>query len=252
MFDTHVHLTDDALFSRLPELFCEAKNLGVRRFLIPAYSAKVWERAVKIAETYEGVYFAVGIHPLFINEGDLPNEREKFIAHKKCLAVGEVGLDYFTEDCDRIVQRSWFEHEVAFAAAHEKPLLLHCRKAYDDLLALLRNQFLKKPVAFVLHSYSGSAEQLKAFLDLGAYVSFSGTLTRTNAKKVLEVAKKVPLDRVIIETDSPYIGTSSTRPPLVSPWQLPEVLAAFASAVNLDLSAAEKLTDENAARFFNL
>lgn len=246
MFDVHAHLTDEVIYGDLDNVINEAQTAGVSRFLVPAYSKNFWQRGRDIAEKYPFVYFAVGVHPLFIAEGDDPELRESLVKHPKCLAVGEVGLDYVLNDCQKPQQTAWFAREAAFAKKHDKPLIIHCRKAYSDLLEPLKEY----GVPFLLHSCSCSREQVKPFLELGAYVSFSGTLTRTNAKKVLDLARFVPRDRVLFETDSPYIGTDKVRPPFVRPAQVMEVAEAYAEATGLTLEEAEKLTDKNAERFF--
>ncbi len=248
MFDVHAHLTDEIIYGDLDNVIKEAQTAGVSSFLVPAYSKNFWQRGRDIAEKYPFVYFAVGVHPLFISEGDDPELRETLVKHPKCLAVGEVGLDYVPDDSQKPRQTAWFAHEAAFAKKHDKPLIIHCRKAYFDLLEPLR----EFGVPFLLHSCSCSREQVKPFLDLGAYVSFSGTLTRTNAKKVLDLARFVPRERVLFETDSPYIGTDKVRPPFVRPAQVMEVAEAYAEATGLTLEEAEKLTDKNAERFFVL
>lgn len=248
MFDVHAHLTDEVIYGDLDNVINEAQTAGVSRFLVPAYSKNFWQRGRDIAEKYPFVYFAVGVHPLFIAEGDDPELRESLVKHPKCLAVGEVGLDYVPDDSQKPQQTAWFAREAAFAKKHDKPLVIHCRKAYSDLLEPLKEY----GVPFLLHSCSCSREQVKPFLELGAYVSFSGTLTRTNAKKVLDLARFVPRDRVLFETDSPYIGTDKVRPPFVRPAQVMEVAEAYAEATGLTLEEAEKLTDKNAERFFVL
>ena len=246
MFDVHAHLTDDVIYGDLDNVIKEAQTAGVKRFLIPAYSKNFWLRAKDIAEKYPFVYFAVGVHPLFIGEGDDQKLRETLVKHPKCLAIGEVGLDYVPDDSQKPRQTAWFAQEAAFAKKHDKPLVIHCRKAYYDLLEPLK----EFGAPFLLHSCSCSREQVKPFLDLGAYISFSGTLTRTNAKKTIELARYVPRDKVLCETDSPYIGTDKVRPPFVRPAQVMEVAEAYAEATGMSLEEAENLTDKNAERFF--
>ena len=250
MFDVHAHLTDDCIFRHLEETLRRAREAGVRRFLIPAYSPLLWERARDIAEQNQDVYFAIGVHPLFLDDKEPEGLRETLIKHPKCLAAGEVGLDAFLPGSDLARQSAWFEQEAAFAAEHDKPLVIHCRKAYSELLALLKDQFKIKPLPFLLHSCSSSREQLGPFLEMGAYVSFSGTLTRSNARKVKELALGVPSERVLLETDSPYLGTDKVRPPFVRPLQVMEVAEAYAELTGLSLEETEKLTEANSERFF--
>ena len=252
MFDVHAHLTDEAIYSDLDNVLKSARESGVSRFVIPAYSPLFWERAKMISENNEDVYFAVGVHPLFLSDKEPEGLREELIRHPKCLAVGEVGLDAFPPDADMDLHRSWFAREAAFAAERDKPLILHCRRAYSDLLELLKAQFAVKPVRFVLHSCSCSKEEAKAFLDMGAFVSFSGTLTRTNARKAKELARYVPKDKVLLETDSPYIGTNNVRPPDVRPAQVMEVAEAYAEITGSTLEEVGIFTDKNAERFFVL
>ena len=250
MYDVHAHLTDEDIFRQLDAVLQTARDAGVRRFLIPAYSPQFWERARGIAEANRDVYFAIGTHPLFLADKEPEGLREKLIRHEQCLAVGEVGLDAFLPGSDLPSQCASFEREAAFAARCDKPLVIHCRKAYSEILALLKAQFKVKPVPFLLHSCSCSREQLAPFLEMGAYVSFSGTLTRSNARKTKELALYVPKDKVLLETDSPYIGTDKVRPPFVRPAQVMETAAAYSEITGLSLEDTEKLTEANSERFF--
>ena len=248
MTDTHTHLTEEPLISAIDEVIIRAKASGVDKFIVPGYNPDSWKRARTLSELYKEIYFAVGLHPMFIHEENKP-VFEKELDAGGIIAVGEIGLDYYKSKTDRDEQISIFEYQMRIAKKYNLPVIFHCRKAYDDLLEICR----KFPeIKGVMHSCSCSSEQIKPFLDLDYYISFSGTITRKGSRKNKKLAETVPLNKIIVETDSPFIGTNNHPVPSVEPAHIPEVIAAIAKIKNEKVEAIEKITEKNAEELFPL
>ena len=248
MIDTHTHLTDTPLYENLAAVLVRARAAGVHRMIIPGYNASSWQRAAQIASEHPGIFFAAGVHPLFW-PGQPNSDIYPFLDNNTVVAVGEIGLDYVDPAVDKPAQRALFRLQMQAAAVHGLPVILHCRRAYDDLLAVCR-EF--PDVSGVLHSCSCSHEQVKPFLDHGYYVGFSGTLTRKRAKKAVKLAAYVPADRILTETDSPFIGTEQHPPPTSEPAHIPEIMSVLAEIKNTACEEIERIIERNAETRFNL
>ena len=248
MIDSHTHLTNEPIFSALPSVLAHASAAGVTAYVVPAYNRESSLIAAEIAASQHNVFFAPGFHPLFIPDSALPFP-DDILLLPHCVAIGEIGLDYSSPDFDRPRQLYVFNHQLALAQKHNLPAIIHCRRAFDDLLPLCR-EFSDVPC--VLHSCSCSHEQVKPFLDLGCYIGFSGVITRARARKVVALAEFVPADRILTETDSPFIGTARNKPPTSSPANIPEIVAALAHVKNIPFNQMAELTTRNAIRFFRL
>ena len=213
IFDTHCHLNDEKLLSRVDEVIADAKEAGVDKFLVVGWDKESSLCAIKLAEQYNEIYAAIGFHPenIFdVQDGDY-EETMKYINHPKVVAVGEIGLDYYWEKdpLKRELQKEWFIKQIDFANEHHKPISIHSRDSFLDCLTILKEH---KPLyGGVMHCYSGSVELLKEVLDLGLYIGLDGPVTFTNAKTPKEVAEVVPLDRLVVETDSPYLPPHPLR-----------------------------------------
>jgi TatD DNase family protein len=247
MIDTHTHLTDTPLYEKLDSVLTRARNAGVTRYVIPGYTLPSWRRAAQIAAEYEGVFFAVGVHPLFMLES-AAEDIQAYVNEDPVIAVGEIGLDYVDAEGDTLSQQALFRCQMQTALDVNLPVILHCRRAHDDLLAICR-EF--PGVSGVLHSCSCSHEQVKPFLDLGYYVGFSGVVTRPRAKKAKKLAEYVPVDRILTETDSPFIGTQQHRPPTTEPAHIPEIVSALARIRKTTCEEIEQVTEKNAATLFD-
>ena len=246
MTDTHTHLTEEPLVSHLDAVIARAREVGVDKFIIPGYNADSWERARELADSYDEIYYSVGLHPMFINERKLPTfEKES----EKLVAVGEIGLDYYNGDANKREQIKLFESQMQLAKEKKLPVILHCRKAYDDLFEICKKY---REINCVLHSCSCSAEQAKPFLKLGFYISFSGTVTRKNSRKVKRLAELVPLEKMILETDSPFIGTATRPVPSVEPAQLTEIILSVAEIKKVKIELVKNAVEANAKNLFKL
>ena len=213
IFDTHCHLNDEKLLQNVDEIIENARNVGVNRFLVVGWDKESSITAIKLAEQYGDVYAAIGFHPENIFDATEEDFQEtmKYIDHPKVVAVGEIGLDYYwTKDpIKRELQKEWFIKQIDFANEHHKPISIHNRDAFLDCLSILKEH--RPQFSGVMHCYSGSVELLKDVLDLGLYIGLGGPLTFLNAKTPKEVCEVVPLERLVVETDCPYLSPHPLR-----------------------------------------
>ncbi len=246
MIDTHTHLTDAPLGPAPAAVLARARARGVTALVVPSYDVGTWRAARALAQQHAGVHAAAGVHPLFVAQADLTALADD-LARGGFVALGETGLDYVAADANRGAQRRCFQAQLELARTHGLPVILHCRQAHDDLLAVLRTAH---GLRGVLHSCSCSHEQIKPFLDLGLYVGFSGVLTRAATVKAKKLAAVVPLDRLIAETDSPYIGTATHPAPGSEPADVADVIAALAALRRVSCDEMARITSANARALF--
>ena len=213
IFDTHCHLNSEELYSRIDEVMDAARKVGVDKYLVVGWDIKSSLLAIELAERYEEIYAAIGVHPTDIDgvtDEDFENLM-KNINNPKVVAIGEIGLDYhWVKDPEqREKQKKWFIKQINAANLYKKPISIHNREAFADCLEILKKH---KPLyGGVMHCYSGSVELLNDVLSLGLYIGLDGPLTFTNAKTPKEVCEVVPLDRLVVETDSPYLSPHPLR-----------------------------------------
>jgi TatD DNase family protein len=251
IIDTHCHLNDASFSDTLTDVIARAKAVGVSRILVPAYDMESLERTAQLGESFPGSLFpAYGLHPWFIDDRcDLERIRT-FLIHRNAVAVGEIGLDFSSDaypPAERQVQV--LKYQLDMAAEFSLPVLLHCRKAYDPLYGILKKY--QGMVQGVLHSYSGGADGLVRFMELGFFVSFSGSVTRSNARRYHGTAATVPLARLLLETDAPSIATESTVASAVEPRHVIEIAQKIAEIRELSLSEICRQSTENALRLFH-
>ena len=206
--DTHVHLDDPRYAEDLEAVLARSREAGVTRWIVPGADPETLPRAVEIAETHEGVYFAVGVHPYDARNYDR-SLLERYVVHEKCVAVGECGLDYYRlpegEEAigeEKRIQQEVFVDQIILAAEHDLPLIVHIREASRDSQALLEAH--ASPRGGVLHCYNAD-HQLLELARRNFYYGIGGVLTFKNARKLVEVYPRIPRDRLLIETDGPYL-----------------------------------------------
>jgi len=250
-FDSHAHLCDakfdgdrDAIYAALP-------GAGVTRVMEVGCDLPSSEAAVAWAEAHEGVWAAVGSHPDdadHLDEARVSRYRE-LAASPKVRAIGEIGLDYHYEDVPRDLQKTAFERQLALARELRLPAIVHEREAHGDAMDLIRRF---PDVRGVFHCYSGSAEQAKELVRLGWYIGFTGVLTFKNARRAVETALAVPLERILIETDCPYMAPEPYRGRRNDSRLVPLVAAKLADLRRLTPEEAGRITAENACRLFGI
>lgn len=208
IIDTHCHLDDERYNDDIEDVISRAKAQGVERFIIPGADPKTLNRAVELSERFSEVYFSVGVHPYDAKNYD-KNFLEPFVSHPKCVAIGECGLDYYrlpeSEDeiiIEKALQKKVFIEQIEWAKELCLPLIVHVRESSLDCLSLLEEY--AGPEGGVLHCYNANEELLK-LADRNFYYGIGGVITFKNAKKLINVYSKIPKDRVLIETDAPYL-----------------------------------------------
>jgi len=254
IIDTHTHLDDDRYLDDLDSVINRAKEGGIGAFIIPGASIETLPRAVEIAQKYDDVYFAVGVHPYDIESYDR-SLLEKYITHPKCVAVGECGLDYYRlpESLDEIeaekkLQKEVFIDQINLANEYNKPLIVHIRDASADSLAILQEYQVKK--GGVLHCYNADESLLK--LKDSFYYGIGGVITFKNAKKLINVYPKIPMERLLIETDSPYLTPHPHRGERNEPSYTKLVANKMAELSGISVKKIEEITTKNAKELFGI
>lgn len=215
IIDTHVHLDDARYDEDFEEVLKRAKEGGVEKFIIPGADPRDFEKAVSLSEKYEEIYFSIGVHPYHIDDYN-QEELEKYINHKKCLAIGECGLDYYRlegsdeeKELEKQRQKDVFVAQIELAKKYKKPLIIHIRDASRDSKKVLLD-FDAKEVGGVLHCFNAD-EELLSLSNEGFYFAIGGVITFKNAKKLVNVLPKIPLDKLLVETDGPYLTPTPHR-----------------------------------------
>jgi TatD DNase family protein len=256
IIDTHVHLDDERYKDDLDEVLNRARERGVERFIIPGADPKNLKRAVEIAENSSDVYFAVGVHPYDMDSFE-ESYLEKFINHKKCVAVGECGLDYFRlegndeeKEKEKSRQKEVFITQIELAKKYKKPLIVHIRDASRDSKEILL-KYNAKEVGGVLHCYNADEELLSLAND-GFYFGIGGVVTFKNAKKLLQVLPKIPLNKILIETDAPYLTPTPHRGERNEPVYTIFIIKKISELLGISEENIKKITTENALLLFNI
>ena len=254
IFDTHCHLNSEELYNRLDEVLENAKKVGVNKFLVVGWNKESSLLAVELAHQYEGIYAAIGFHPTDIDgvSDEDYNQVMSLVDDPKVVAIGEIGLDYhWVKDPEqRNKQKEWFIKQIDFANQHKKPISIHNREAFEDCLNILKEH---KPLySGVMHCYSGSVELLKDVLDFGLYIGLDGPLTFTNAKTPKEVCYDVPLDRLLVETDSPYLSPHPLRGTVNEPANIALVIDEITRIKGISKKHILEVIYENSCKLFHV
>ena len=249
--DTHCHLHDPKLADTDTYVNAYLKD-GVDIVINAACCAKTSGEGKILAEKYPSVYFMTGCHPSDINGFDKEEEEriEKLTEHKKCVAVGEIGLDYHWQPFDKQKQTEGFIRQIELANAKNLPICIHSRDATADMLSILKDNKNKLKNGAVMHCFSGSKETAMEVLRLGLYVSFAGPLTFKNARNLVEVAECVPLDMCLTETDCPYLAPHPLRGTINSPKNVSLVTARLAEIKKMEIERLASQIMRNAKTLF--
>jgi TatD DNase family protein len=254
IIDTHVHLDDKSYLDDLEEVIKRAKEKSVIGALIPGADPKDLPYAIEICEKYENIYFAVGVHPYHAKELDIAYLKN-IASHPKCIAVGECGLDYFRlpkDENEKIeekrIQKEVFEAQIKLAIELNKPLIVHIRDASNDSKNILIENEAKK-VGGVLHCYNAS-DILLELNSYGFYFGIGGVLTFKNAKKLVEILPKIPKNKILLETDGPYLTPHPHRGKRNEPAYTSLVLDKISEILNIDESEVENMIYKNTCTLF--
>lgn len=247
IFETHIHLDNQQRYTALQKELEEARKEGITRFLAVSYSLHSAHESVKFAALHPDIYLAVGIHPS--EKSTDFSQLEKLLINKKIIAIGEIGLDYHYTN-DKEIQKDLFIKQIELANRYQLPILVHSRDAAEDTYRILKEY----PAIYggVMHCFSYSLEMAKLFIELGYYIAFGGTLTFKNAKKTHEVAANIPLDRIVLETDAPYLAPDPYRGQINQAKWIKLVAAKLAELRGITIEEAEKATFDNAIRMLRL
>ena len=248
LIDSHSHL-DDKKYGSVSELVERFRKAGGGVLVDIGFDADSSFNCKRHAEEFDGVYFAAGYHP---QEADKNNDNaliERLLDHEKCLAVGEIGLDYHYEPFSKERQRELFSSQIKLASKHGLPIIIHSREASADMLAILKENAAYLGNGFLMHCYSESLEQAKNYLDLGGYFGFGGAITFKNAKKDA-IIKYIPKNRLLTETDCPYMAPVPFRGTANEPSYVSFVYDKLCEILSVSREALEEKLAENFYAFF--
>ena len=252
LFDTHAHMDDRAFDTDREELLSALPGQGLALVMNPGCSLESSRNAVRLAKEYDYIYAAVGSHPDAADEVDggvLEEYRALCKRNSKVKAIGEIGLDYHYEDIPRDIQLKAFRAQMELARELGLPVIVHERDAHEDGMAVVRNF---PEVTGVFHCYSGSAEMARQLVDRGWYIGFTGVLTFKNARKAIEVASSIPLERIVLETDCPYMAPEPFRGRRNDPGKLYRMVEKLAEIRGLSVEEIRSVTLENGRRLYRI
>jgi TatD DNase family protein len=256
LFDTHVHLNDDRFADDLDQVVARARQVGIERVLTIGIDLATSQASVALAKRYpDFLSAAVAIQPNHVGEIQ-PGDWEGIVAlsSESCvIAIGESGLDRYWDRAPFDQQEEYFARHLELSRTTKKPIIIHCREAEADVIRMLRQAFeANGPIAGIMHSYTGDALHARAALDMGLHVSFAGMITYKTAENIRETAKTIPLDRLLIETDSPYLAPVPVRGQRNEPAHVAHTARFVANLLGLTPEKLAETTTANAKRLFQV
>jgi len=251
LIDTHCHLDVEEFAADRMQVLGRARHAGVAGQVIPAIHAAGWPALMRLCRSEAGLYPALGMHPIYLSQHrpEHLDELRSLIERDRPVAIGEIGLDYFVEELDRDGQQRLFEAQLKIARDVQLPVLLHVRKAHDQVLAALRRIRVPGGIA---HAFNGSPQQAQQYLDLGFKLGFGGTVTYDRALNIRRLAVDLPLEAIVLETDAPDIPLASRRGERNSPEYLPEVAQTIAELRGMEVEEVARVTADNATTLLAL
>lgn len=251
LIDTHVHLNNPALEENLDHYVNKALEADVQHMLVIGFTPDTNKKAIRIAETYPFIHASVGLHPTLAKDvtEEMLDRLEALLSHPQVHAIGECGLDLYWDDTYKNRQIEVFEHQLKLSKAYDLPIVVHMRDADELTYETMRKH---APLKGVMHSFSGSPEMARKFIDLGLHISLGGPVTFKNAKKPKEVAESVPIDKLLIETDAPFLAPHPYRGKQNDSSFIPLIARKIAELKGLSFEEVSEKTSENAVRLFNL
>ena len=252
LVDHHCHLDAPDFAADLDGVVGRAKTAGVGLIVSISMHVRRLADTLRIAQAYPNVFSSIGTHPHYAHtELDIPVEEiVRLSAHPKIVAIGEAGLDYFYANSPREAQMQGFRRHIAAAQATGLPLVIHARDADDDIAAVLEEEMAKAPFSAVLHCFTGGPELARRAVDLGLYISFSGIITFKKSDALRAVAASVPLDRLLVETDAPFLAPGKYRGKRNEPAYVVETAKELAKAKGISAADLARATTENFFRLY--
>ncbi|ONI40447.1 hydrolase TatD [Candidatus Epulonipiscium fishelsonii] len=251
IFDSHAHYNDDRFNEDREILLQDLHNNGVELIMNVGADMKESAECVKLAEKYDYIYASVGVHPHYVEnmtDKDIVT-LEKLAQNKQVKAIGEIGLDYHYDNSPRDLQQKWFKAQLALAKKVNLPVIIHSREASQETFDILKESTIRDGV---IHCFSGSSELAKEYVKMGFYIGIGGTLTFKNARKTVEVVEEIPLDKIVIETDCPYLSPMPHRGERNHSLYLTYVIDKIAEIKNMDKITVGDITFENAKQLYRL
>ncbi len=251
LIDTHCHLDVEEFATDRLEVLGRARRAGVIGQVIPAIHAAGWPALMSLCHAETGLYPALGMHPIYLaqHRQEHIDQLRMLIDHDRPVAIGEIGLDYFVEELDRNGQQQLFEAQLKVARDYQLPVVLHVRRAHDQVLAALRRIRVPGGIA---HAFNGSLQQAQQYIDLGFKLGFGGTVTYDRSLNIRRLAADLPLDAMVLETDAPDIPLASRRGERNSPEYLPEVAHVIAQLRGVSVEEIAQATTANASALLPL
>ncbi len=250
-FDTHAHYDSGAFNADRFEILGSMPDAKVGLIVNPGCDLESSKTAIELAERFDFVYAAVGWHPEDMDKltDKAYAELERLAEHPKCLAIGEIGLDYYWDDTHKAEQKELFKRQIELAIRLNKPVIVHDREAHGDSLEIIRDY---SELRGVFHCFSGSVEMAAELLKRGWYLGFDGPITYKNARKAIEVLEFCPLDKIVVETDSPYLTPVPNRGKRNDSRQLEFVVNKVAEIKGINVDEVENITFENGKKLFGI
>lgn len=250
IFDTHSHYDDEKFNPDREELMKSLQSQGVSHIVTCGCDIETTQFNFDLAQQYDYVYFAAGFHPECL-EGARQEDLEiikKFAQNKKCVAIGEIGLDYHWMSSPKEIQQDFFKAQIELAKELDMPVIVHDREAHGDTLDILK---ATKPKG-VVHCFSGSKEMAREIIKLGMYIGLNGVVTFNNARKSLEVVREIPIERLVLETDCPYLAPVPMRGKINNSSYIPYIAEKIAGVLGMDAQELLDITNENAKGLYSL
>lgn len=253
IFETHAHYDDEKFDEDRDALLSSMKENGIGRIINVSANLESLENTRKLMEQYPFIYGAFGLHPDEV--GDLNEdvmERMRGLCRlEKAVAVGEIGLDYYWDKENHEKQQYWFRRQIALAREEKLPMIIHSREAASDTLRVMKEE-KSEEIGGVIHCFSYSAEMAEEYLKMGFYLGIGGVVTFKNAKKIKEVVQMAPMERILLETDSPYLAPVPYRGKRNSSLYLPYVVREIAEIKGISEEEVIEMTEKNAVRLFQV
>ncbi|EIJ41128.1 hydrolase, TatD family [Beggiatoa alba B18LD] len=251
LIDTHSHFDADEFTQDRAEAFARAQAVGVSMQIVPAVSFRGWETLRTVCNTYQGLYPAYGLHPMYLAEHQASHltALTEWLHHESAIAVGECGLDYYVKGLDPAQQNYFFTAQLQIAVDQQLPVIIHARRAVETVIQQIR-RFPR--CRGVVHSFAGSEQQARQLLDLGFYLSFGGPITYPTAHKLRKLVQVLPLEGILLETDAPDQPLASHRGERNEPAYLLEVLTCIAELRQQSPAEIARITTRNTFELFGL
>lgn len=253
IFDSHAHYDDEAFDEDREELLSRMRENGIGKIVNVGASMESVKNSVELAHRYDDIYASVGVHPsetYELNEQDMLL-LENYTNDKKVVAVGEIGLDYHYPDTDRDLQAKWFERQLDIAVKTNMPVIIHSRDAAGDTMDILK-KYQGKLTEGVVHCYSYSPEMAQEYVKMGYYIGIGGVLTFKNAKKLIETAKLIPIEKIVLETDCPYLSPEPNRGKRNDSTNIKYVVKALSDIKEMSEEEIEDITYQNAMNLYGI